>query len=93
MKMRVIARCYGDEPRELVEIHREHGRAYLLGPSRADADDYREAGAVAFPLSHVFPHDADAFKRLRHAYESGDQEGLLQEWQALCQFRAEAAFT
>ena len=71
-KEQVIVRAYGDEPVCL--------KALSLRDGRVEVAKEDESKSISLPQSFVYRFTPDLFKKLREAYQSGDENGLKHYW-------------
>lgn len=68
----VIVRAYGDEPVRLIAIEKR-GRTVLVARTVSGA-------TVGFPSENVYSFEAQRYRDLRIAFETGDRDALLSLW-------------
>ena len=71
----VLVRAYGDEPLERVLIEACGGVAFVAHPSSISRIAAGQTSPMGFPLSDVFPFDAEQYRLLRSEWSRGESTG------------------
>lgn len=80
MKMRCIARAYGDKPLDRLALGHGSGMIFIVNPACSGTDQELAAESIGFPASAIFEFDEDVYERLVSALKEGNRRTLLAAW-------------